>query len=199
MGILDFLGGGSESGPTKQDKQFQKEVFEYAKEVGKIPYQPWAGVDVAAFNPQQDAAMQAYADMGNAFGMGMPTDVTAGRPKVYTDASGASGYSSFPAWMQNLEANKNTPAAERYAKFYDLPVGSLYGNTNLGSVTGINPVGNAPGGKGGAGSGFIPDTPSGGSGTGGKGTSRPGYGDDAMFWAGGALPTGDFINRLPRS
>lgn len=182
MGIFDFLGGSDKSGPTKQDKEFQKELFELAKEVGKIPYQPWTGIDVASFNPQQDAAMQSFADMGNAFGMGMPTDVTAGRPKEYTDASGVKGYSSFPAWMQNLKANKNTPAAGRYADFYGLGVDSLYGSGNAtDSVTGIDPTGSGTttGGKGpppGTGTGTGSGT-GGSAGTGGKGPLNSGLGN----------------------
>jgi hypothetical protein len=167
---MGSLGGSSSTKVDKFTKEITKELMAYGKEVGKLPYQPWTGLDVAAINPQQQAGMQAFADMGNAFGMDMPADATAGMPTKYTDASGAQGYSGFPAWMQNLETNKNTAAAGRYSKFYDLPVEDLYGkNTNFGSVTGANPAGSngTPGGKG-----ALPDT---GTGTplpttGGKGS-----------------------------
>jgi hypothetical protein len=97
-----------------------------------------------------------------------PTNVAAGMPKVYTDASGAQGYSGFPAYMQNLAANKDTAAADRYAGFYDLPVSALYGTGTGGGVTGIAP---APGPSTG---GWTPGTGSGGSGSGGSGSGSKG-------------------------
>jgi hypothetical protein len=196
---MGSLGGSSETKVDKFTKEITKELMAYGKEVGKIPYQPWAGLDVAAPNAQMDSGMQAFADMGNAFGMGMPTDVTQGRPNTYTDASGAKGYSGFPAFMQNLEANKNTPAAQRYSEFYDLKPADLYGNTNLGSVTGVNPVGTSttPGGKGGGGGGtaYFPSGGNSGDGssTGGKGSFNSNA--NPMFKvAGGLMPFGEYLS-----
>jgi hypothetical protein len=198
---MGSLGGSSSTKPDKYTKEIIDELMSYGKEVGKIPYQPWTGIDVAGFNPQQQAAMQSFADMGNAFGMGMPTDVMQGMPTEYTDASGTTGYSGFPAWMQNLEANRNTAAAGRYSGFYDLPVEDLYGKGNVfGSVTGMEPANSdgTPGGKGtapgtGTGTGTVVPAPT----TGGKAQPNTGIGN-LMAAGAGTLPIESFLNGFRR-
>jgi hypothetical protein len=142
-------GGKGASQETKPDKvtlQMISELFNYGKEVGKIPYQPWTGLDVAAFTPQQQAGMQQFADMGNSFGMKSPTNVMAGLPQAQVDASGVTGYSGYPAFAQNLAANAATPAAQRYAEFFKLPVEALYGDPSSGLNPSLKVAGGANGG-----------------------------------------------------
>ena len=181
-------GGGKGSSSTKPDKwtkEITEELMAYGKEVGKLPYQPWAGVDVAAMTPMQEQGIQQMSDLGKSFGMGgMDNAGSAGMPTTYTDASGNRGYSSFPAFAQNLEQSRGTAAADRYAKFYDLPVDAIYGKGgNYGSVTGDSPADyGATGGKGGGGTAYLPGTGgTGGTGgtTGAKGTA-PG---SSLFYA----------------
>lgn len=148
-------GGATTTKPDKVTMQMINELFKYGKEVGKIPYQPWTGLDVAAFTPLQQAGMQSFANMGNSFGMGMPTDVMAGMPQAQVDSSGVTGYSGYPAFAQNLAANAATPAAQRYAEFFKLPVEALYGDPS----SGLNPSLKIAGGaNGGFASGTTPQT-----------------------------------------
>lgn len=109
-----------------------KEMSDFGKEVAKMPYMPWTGNDVAAITPQQTAGMQSFADMGNEFGMGMPTDVSQGMPTATKDASGAWGYSAHPAYLAGAAgaANENPLAAKRYANFYDMNVKDLFGGAD---------------------------------------------------------------------
>lgn len=133
-------GGGGKGGKQKVEQKMDpqalamiKEMSAFGKEVAKMPYMPWQGNDVAAFTPQQTAGMQAFADMGNSFGMGMPADVSAGMPTAKTDASGVTGYSSYPAYKEAAakSAMDNPDAARRYSDFFDLPVSSLFGGANV--------------------------------------------------------------------
>lgn len=124
--------GGSQSQTTtvKPDPETMKmiqELFAYGKEVGKIPYQPWTGMDVAAFNPQQQGAMQGFSDIGNAFGLNLPEQNQQPPPHV-DPTTGVTGYSSYPAYaqaMKNLYATQ-PEIAKRYAKFYEIGPGTLY-------------------------------------------------------------------------
>jgi hypothetical protein len=130
-------GGGGKGGKQKTTQKMDpqalamiKEMSAFGKEVAKMPYMPWTGNDVAAMTPQQVGGMQAFADMGNSFGMGMPTDVMAGMPTAKTDASGVSGYSSYPAYKEAAAkaASESPEAAKRYADFFDMPASSLFGD-----------------------------------------------------------------------
>ena len=109
-----------------------KEMSDFGKEVAKMPYMPWTGNDVVALTPQQTAGMQSFANMGNAFGMGMPTDVTSKMPTATQDASGAWGYSAHPAYLEGAAkaANENPLAAKRYANFYDMNISDLFGGAD---------------------------------------------------------------------
>lgn len=130
-------GGGKGSTETTQKMDPKalsmiKEMSAFGKEVAKMPYMPWTGNDVAAQTPQQQAGMQSFADMGNSFGMGMPTDVSQGLPDAQKDASGAWGYSSHPAYLEAAaaSANENPLAAKRYSDFYDMNVKDLFGGAD---------------------------------------------------------------------
>jgi len=79
---------------------------ELAQQIG---YQPYYGVDVAGFNPTQQAAMQQNIDAARAFGM-VPTgyeNLTAmsGMPQT-VQQNGLIGYSSAPLYEQAVAASR---------------------------------------------------------------------------------------------
>jgi hypothetical protein len=80
-----------------------------AETVQKMEYQPWTGIDVAAYNPTQEAAMQMNLDTANTFGM-MPQGYegltpTQGMPET-VNQGGLSGYSAFPMYDLAVEESK---------------------------------------------------------------------------------------------
>lgn len=78
-----------------------------AEQVQKIGYMPYYGPDIAAFNPQQEQAMQANQDAAAAFGLASPgVDAMAGMPEAQ-DFGGMSGYSSSPIYEAAVEELKN--------------------------------------------------------------------------------------------
>lgn len=151
--------GGSQKTTQKMDPQALKMINEmsaFGKEVAKMPYMPWAGNDVAAFTPQQVAGMQSFANMGNSFGMGMPINVMSGMPTATTDASGVSGYSSYPAFKEAAAraAMENPEAAARYAAFFDMSPMSLFG-AGSSEVPSSRSAADIRGGKGPKGTNFT--------------------------------------------
>lgn len=95
-----------------------------AEQAQQIGYQPYYGLDVAAFNPTQEAAMQMNLDTARAFGM-MPQgyqDLTAtqGMPQAQ-NVGGMMGYSSSPLYEQAVAAAAQ--ADPRQAEIYN----SLFG------------------------------------------------------------------------
>ena len=71
-----------------------------AEALQQIEYMPYYGAEVAAFNPNQEAAMQNNANAGAAFGLLAPTDAMAGMPTPTTYDNGMKGYSSIPMYDQ---------------------------------------------------------------------------------------------------
>jgi len=73
-----------------------------AEAAQKIGYMPYSGPDVAAFNPMQQAAMQANIGAGEAFGLLSPGSLQPlqGMPAPQTYAGGMQGYSSMPLYDQ---------------------------------------------------------------------------------------------------
>jgi hypothetical protein len=73
-----------------------------AEDVQNIGYMPWQGPDIAAINPNQQAAMQANIGAAEAFGL-MPTGSLTpmqGMPAPTTYADGTQGYSGMPLFEQ---------------------------------------------------------------------------------------------------
>jgi hypothetical protein len=96
-----------------------------AEQAQQIGYQPYYGLDVAAFNPTQEAAMQMNLDTARAFGM-MPQgyqDLTAtqGMPQAQ-NIGGMMGYSSSPLYEQAVAAAAQADPTQ--AEIYN----SLFGN-----------------------------------------------------------------------
>ena len=71
-----------------------------AEALQQIEYMPYYGAEVAAFNPNQEMAMQNNANTASAFGLLAPTDAMAGMPTPTTYDNGMKGYSSIPMYDQ---------------------------------------------------------------------------------------------------
>lgn len=108
--------GGSQSQSTEIPAWLRDPTIrnlDRAETVQKMEYQPWTGIDVAAYNPTQEAAMQMNLNTANAFGM-MPEGYgdlspTAGMPETVTQG-GFTGYSSMPMYdLAVQEAAKRDP------------------------------------------------------------------------------------------
>lgn len=115
-------GGGSSSAATEIPKWLEEPAIRNiarAEDIQRIPYMPWYGPDVAAFNPTQQAAMQANVGAAEAFGLvpqgslpansGIPTPIS-----TYT--GGIQGYSANPLFEQaKADLKTNQPEAlEQY-------------------------------------------------------------------------------------
>jgi hypothetical protein len=90
-------GGGGKGGETQQriDPRLadaSAKVLERAEAASKIPYSPNRGVTIAAFTPQQKAAMANASDAAEAFGM--EGGAAPNMPKTETSATGIRGYST---------------------------------------------------------------------------------------------------------
>ena len=100
-----------------------------AEQAQQLGYMPYYGIDVAGFNPTQQAAMQMNLDAANAFGMmpsayspigATPLTPLAGMPATQT-IGGITGYTSSPLYEQAVSAAQK--ADPRTAAIY----GSLFG------------------------------------------------------------------------
>lgn len=76
--------------------------WQLAQNIAKLGYQPNRGVTIAAFTPQQEAAMRGTNTAANAFGMGMAGDPLANMPQAETSASGIRGYSTGADYDQMI-------------------------------------------------------------------------------------------------
>jgi hypothetical protein len=90
-------GGGGKGGQSKQSidprlAAASAEALTRAADASKIPYSPNRGVTIAAFTPQQEAAMRNTSAASTAFGLDGGS--MAAMPAVETSASGVRGYST---------------------------------------------------------------------------------------------------------
>ena len=113
------MGGGGKGGSQNQVTQIPKSIMDVAErnlaraeQVQKIDYMPYAGPEVAAFNPTQIQAMQNQIGAAQAFGMA-PTEMQAlqGMPQAQTFADGTQGYSSMPLYEQAVAEAARKDAA----------------------------------------------------------------------------------------
>ena len=115
-------GGGSSSAATEIPKWLEEPAIRNiarAEDIQRIPYMPWYGPDVAAFNPTQQAAMQANVGAAEAFGLSAPGSLPAnsGIPTpISTYTGGIQGYSANPLFEQaKADLKTNQPEAlEQY-------------------------------------------------------------------------------------
>lgn len=200
MGLWDNLFGKSETKPSKLDKEITQDLVNFGKEVAAIPYMPWMGLSQAGFNPQQKASMQAFADMGNAFGMGMPTDVNASLPPTQQGPGGIEGYSSYPQFEQNLAdvLEKYPDFADRYAQFYNLDPSRLFGGEESGTGSGNKGSTSNPGYTGGGTLGGIINGGLPSAGTPGTSGNKGPISLSSLMTNGGTGLRGGFTSGAPR-
>ena len=100
-----------------------------AEQAQQLGYMPYYGIDVAGFNPTQQASMQMGVDTANAFGMlpssyaptgATPLTAMSGMPTT-TTIGGVTGYTSSPLYSQAVAAAQ--AADPQTAKIYN----SLFG------------------------------------------------------------------------
>lgn len=113
-------GGGGKGGKQTTEVQIpqylqdaSKRNIARAEQVQRLGFTPYAGPQVAAFNPTQLASMQSNIGAAEAFGLMQPNTVTAaqGMPAPQTFADGSQGYSSMPLYDQALaEMQRRNPA-----------------------------------------------------------------------------------------
>lgn len=128
-------GGGSTQTSTTTIPQWMqdaaKENLAKARDVSQIGYVPNYGLDVAAFSPMQQQAMQASGMAGQAFGLApQGFDATAGIPTPVTNSLGFTGYSSGNMFDQALnELAQRRPG--QYAAQATMFVDPLTGDTPM--------------------------------------------------------------------
>lgn len=120
-------GSGGKGGSQTQQVEIPKWIEDpatrnlaRAEEAQKIPYMPYYGAEVAAFNPTQQAAMQGSYDTAAAFGLApQGGDVMAGMPQAQ-NFGGFMGYSSAPLYEQALAElqSRNPEAVAQYNKLF---------------------------------------------------------------------------------
>jgi len=102
-----------------------KQNIARAEQVQQLGYQPYYGLDVAGFNPTQQAAAQMNIDTAQAFGMmpqgQQPLTAFQGMPQA-ENVGGMIGYSSAPMYEQAVAAAQQANPTQ--ADIY----GSLFGS-----------------------------------------------------------------------
>ena len=138
---------GSETTETTLPSWLQDPVqrnLQRAEDLQRLPFMPYRGPEVAAFNPNQVSAFQNNVDAARAFGFNTPVDAMSGMPEASKYADGSFGYDSNSLYDQALkDSQAYDPAAfDKYQSFFDTSVG--------GSTL---PTGNPSAGGGGGGGG----------------------------------------------
>ena len=101
------MSGGGKGGEQKTEIKLPKDIeaaakdnLELAKKVGSLPYAPYFGPSVAAFQPAQEAAFKGADAAASAFGL--PGAAAGTMPKPDAKAGGFSGYSTKPIYEQAM-------------------------------------------------------------------------------------------------
>ena len=97
-----------------------------AEDLQRLPFMPYRGAEIAAFNPNQVSAFQNNADAARAFGFNAPVDAMGGMPEASKYADGSFGYDSNSLYDQALlDSEAYDPAAfNKYQSFFDTSVGA---------------------------------------------------------------------------
>lgn len=137
---------GSETTETTLPSWLQDPVqrnLQRAEDLQRLPFMPYQGPEVAAFNDNQVSAFQNNIDAAKAFGFNTPVDATSGMPEASKYADGSFGYDSNSLYDQALlDSQAYDPAAfNKYQSFFDTSVGA----------TNSLPTGNPSSGGGGGG------------------------------------------------
>ena len=120
---------GSETTETTLPDWLQQPVqrnIQRAEDLQRLPFMPYRGPEVAAFNPNQVSAFQNNADAARAFGFNAPVDAMGGMPEASKYADGSFGYDSNSLYDQALlDSQAYDPAAfNKYQSFFDTSVGA---------------------------------------------------------------------------
>ena len=120
---------GSETTETTLPDWLQQPVqrnLQRAEDLQRLPFMPYRGPEVAAFNPNQVSAFQNNADAARAFGFNAPVDAMGGMPEASKYADGSFGYDSNSLYDQALlDSQAYDPAAfNKYQSFFDTSVGA---------------------------------------------------------------------------
>ena len=139
---------GSETTETTLPDWLQQPVqrnLQRAEDLQRMPFMPYRGAEIAAFNPNQVSAFQNNADAARAFGFNAPVDAMGGMPEASKYADGSFGYDSNSLYDQALlDSQAYDPEAfAKYQSFFDTSVGA----------TNSLPTGNPSSGGGGGGGG----------------------------------------------
>ena len=97
-----------------------------AEDLQRLPFMPYRGAEIAAFNPNQVSAFQNNADAARAFGFNAPVDAMGGMPEASKYADGSFGYDSNSLYDQALlDSQAYDPEAfAKYQSFFDTSVGA---------------------------------------------------------------------------
>ena len=120
---------GSETTETTLPSWLQDPVqrnLQRAEDLQRLPFMPYQGPEVAAFNDNQVSAFQNNIDAAKAFGFNTPVDATSGMPEASKYADGSFGYDSNSLYDQALlDSEAYDPAAfNKYQSFFDTSVGA---------------------------------------------------------------------------
>lgn len=114
-------GGGGKGGEStvRMDRNLSgsaKDALDRAARASKIPYSPNRGVTIAAFTPQQQAAMANASAAAEAFGMagGNP----AAMPATETNAMGIEGYSTGALYDEMRDKSLSPTLQAAIDKFF---------------------------------------------------------------------------------
>jgi len=146
-------GGGKSGSDVKEStlpdwlQQPVQRNLQRAEDLMQVPFRPYMGAEIAAFDPNQEAAFDTNLRAAEAFGFSTPKDAMSGMPKAQTFADGTRGYSSMSLFDEamNLGKERDPEAYEAYD--------SLFGNYSNNVNTGL-PTGNPSGGGGGGGGNY---------------------------------------------
>ena len=128
---------GSETTETTLPDWLQQPVqrnIQRAEDLQTLPFMPYRGPEVAAFNPNQVSAFQNNADAARAFGFNAPVDAMGGMPEASKYADGSFGYDSNSLYDQALLDSKayDPVAWDKYQALFD----SSAPSSNFTSTTG---------------------------------------------------------------
>ena len=120
---------GSETTETTLPDWLQQPVqrnLQRAEDLQRMPFMPYRGAEIAAFNPNQVSAFQNNADAARAFGFNAPVDAMGGMPEASKYADGSFGYDSNSLYDQALlDSQAYDPEAfAKYQSFFDTSVGA---------------------------------------------------------------------------
>jgi len=140
--------GGSETTETALPDWLQGPVnrnIQRAEDLQTLPFMPYRGPEVAAFNDNTIAAFNNNNDTARAFGFNAPTNAVGGMPEPTTYADGSKGYDSNSLYDQALLDSKayDPVAWDKYQSLFNSSAPSATPNLgNNGTGTGGGGGGN---------------------------------------------------------